>query len=265
MPRLQLDDVELYFESSGQGVPLLLIHGLGASTRDWKHQISRFSDRFRVLTIDLRGHGQSSKPPGPYSIAQFSRDIAALLRAVGASAAHVVGHSLGGMIAFELAVSEPEMIRSLIVVNSGPEIPMNKLSERMRVYLNIFLRRTVVHTMGMRQLGKILGKKLFPNSDQRDLRESFVERWAENDKRAYLDSLAAALDWSVSSDLQNITCPTLIVASDNDYTSLEFKKAYTEKIPIAQLVVIPDSLHFVTLDQPGCFNRAVMSFLTTHQ
>ena len=265
MPRLQSDDVALYYESIGHGIPLLFIHGLGASTRDWQQQVKHFSSRYQVLTIDLRGHGQSTKHQGPYTIAQFARDIVALIKRLDISSAHVVGHSLGGMVAFELAVTEPELIRSLVIVNSGPEIPMNTLSLRLRVYLIMYLRHAIVQIMGIRYLGRYLGKKLFPRPDQKNLRESFIERWAENDKWAYLHSLDAVLGWSVSSVLGTISCPTLIIASEYDYTPLAFKKAYVDRITSADLVVIPDSRHFVPLDQPERFNHALMSFLNKRQ
>ena len=79
MPTAKLGDMQLYYKASGEGDPLLFIHGLGSSTRDWENQAPYFSDRYRVVTPDLRGHGKSDKPPGPYNISLFANDIAELV------------------------------------------------------------------------------------------------------------------------------------------------------------------------------------------
>jgi pimeloyl-ACP methyl ester carboxylesterase len=80
----QLTDVTLFYQSAGQGDPLLFIHGLGSSAQDWASQVDCFADQYWVITFDLRGHGQSNKPAGPYSMAQFAADSAALLKQLGA-------------------------------------------------------------------------------------------------------------------------------------------------------------------------------------
>jgi 3-oxoadipate enol-lactonase len=98
MPRIRVHDIELYYEDVGQGPVLLLIHGLGSSIRDWEKQIVDLSQHFRVIMFDVRGHGRSDKPPGPYSIPLFATDTAELLKSLGIGSAHVVGISMGGMI-----------------------------------------------------------------------------------------------------------------------------------------------------------------------
>ena len=104
MPTAELGDIRLYYEDFGEGEPLLFIHGLGSSTRDWENQVRYFSDRYRVVVPDLRGHGNSEKPPGPYSIPLFADDIAELITTLDLAPTHVVGLSLGGFVASQLAV-----------------------------------------------------------------------------------------------------------------------------------------------------------------
>ena len=127
MPVLELDDIDLYYETRGDGEPLLLIHGLGSSTRDWEHQVEYFARHYRVILFDARGHGRSGKPPGPYSMVLFATDAARLLQALDAHPAHVVGISMGGMFAFELALSNAEWVKSLVIVNSGPRVCRRQL------------------------------------------------------------------------------------------------------------------------------------------
>ena len=107
MPYCVVDDTRLYYTEWGAGEPLLLIHGLGSSSRDWAAQAGHFANHYRVLRGDLRGHGRSERGNGPCSIAQFARDVAVFLRKRDAVPAHVVGLSMGGMVAFELAASAP--------------------------------------------------------------------------------------------------------------------------------------------------------------
>src|SRR5690349_9844570 len=122
MPTVQVNSIRLYYEIHGTGQPLVFIHGLGSSTRDWEAQVPEFSKSYQVVTFDLRGHGRSGKPAGPYSMAMFSADLADLLETLDIAAAHVVGLSLGGAIAFQFALDDPARVRTLTIVNSGPTL-----------------------------------------------------------------------------------------------------------------------------------------------
>lgn len=133
MTKLRVCDIDLYYEVTGQGNPIVFIHGLGSSIRDWEYQVEYFSRRFQVIAFDIRGHGKSEKPAGPYSIPLFAGDTAELIKALDIAPAHVVGISLGGMIALQLAANEPELVRSLVVVNSGSEMVARSLKERLEV------------------------------------------------------------------------------------------------------------------------------------
>jgi len=258
MSKLHVGDVALYCEISGRGQPILFIHGLGSSSRDWELQVPLFSQHYRVVTFDVRGHGQSDKPPGPYSLPLFAGDAAGLIEALDLGPVHVVGISMGGMIAFQLALSAPALVKSLTIVNSGPELVLRTWQER----LNGLQRLFVARLLGMRKMGQILSARLFPKLEQDELRRMFVERWAENDRRAYVNSMKALLGWSVVDRLDEIGCPTLVIAADEDYTPVSYKKDYVAKMAQAELVVIEDSRHATPVERPEQFNRALMDFLT---
>ena len=191
---------------------MLFIHGLGSSIRDWENQITCFSACYRVVALDLRGHGRSDKPPGPYSSELFADDIAALIRSLDIAPVHVVGLSLGGFIACQLAVDHGDLVRTLVVVNSVPDLPRNTFRDRFRITSALLLRRLIVRFFGMRALGRFLGRKLFPRTDQKALRQTFIERWAENDDQAYLSSLATVSEWSLEHRLGSVTCPTCLIS-----------------------------------------------------
>jgi len=257
MPRIRVRDIWLHYEESGAGEPLLLIHGLGSSGRDWEMQVPFFARDYRVVAFDLRGHGESDKPRGPYTMPQFAADTAGLIQALGIAPGHVVGISLGGMIALQLAVDRPELVKSLVVVNSGPEFIVRTFKERLAV-LQRFL---VVRLVGMRKMGEILARRLFPKPEQEALRAMLAERWAANDPRAYRDAMRAIVGWSVADRLGEIDIPTLVVAADEDYTPVWAKEAYVAKMPRAELAVIRDARHAVPVERPDEFNAVVAAFL----
>ncbi|MDH5508319.1 MAG: alpha/beta hydrolase, partial [Anaerolineae bacterium] len=117
MPKIDLDGLETHYQITGQGDPLIFIHGLGSSGRDWEQQVEHFSKSYRVVTYDVRGHGLTAKPKGPYSVPMFAADAAALIQALELAPAHIVGLSMGGWIAFQLAVSYPNLLKSMTIIN----------------------------------------------------------------------------------------------------------------------------------------------------
>lgn len=260
MPKIQVNGIHLYYEIHGEGQPLLFIHGLGSSTRDWELQAPEFSKSYKVITFDLRGHGQSDKPAGPYSMGMFAADAAGLLRRLGIDQAHVAGISLGGSIAFQMAVDAPGMLKSLTIINSTPEVIIRTFQDR----LNAWQRLATVQLLGMRNVGRVLGRRMFIKPEQESIRRMFTERWAENDKRAYLRALRALIGWSVLDRIGSISCPTLVIAADQDYTPIAVKENYVAKIPNARLAIISDSRHATPVEHPGEFNRALLEFLMEH-
>ncbi len=252
-----IDNIKICYEIQGQGQPLVLIHGLGSSGRDWEIQRDFFAPHYQVITFDLRGHGQSDKPRGPYSIQLFTRDTLGLLEALDISQAHILGHSLGGLIAFQMAVDKPDLFKSMIIVNSIPEVMPHTKKERFQVWQ----RRTIVRFFGMRQMGKFLSKRIFPKPEQAPIRQIFVERWAENDRRAYLAAFDCIFGWGIREHLPHIHCPTLLIAAEYDLSPVVYKEDCVAHMPEAELVVIPDSRHAVPVEKPQEFNEAVFNFL----
>jgi len=257
MPQKLIRDININYEIIGDGQPLLFIHGLGSSLRDWEDQVPVFSKKFKVITLDLRGHGQTDKPKGPYSISMFAEDIAELIKSLKVDPVHIVGISLGGAIGFHLAIDHPDITKSLVVVNMSASVPIKSLKEKQM----FFLRVLIVKMMGMKKMGEVLAKRLFIKPEQEELREKMASRWAENDKKAYLSSLKTLKNWSVLERLQEIKCPTLAISSDEDYTPLSDKEEYTALISNAKLVVIEDARHAVSVEKPEEFNTILMDFL----
>ncbi|MBK8900523.1 MAG: alpha/beta fold hydrolase [Anaerolineaceae bacterium] len=259
MATINVNDISLYYDQLGEGEPLLLLHGLGSDGRSWEYQIEPCAKQYRVIVVDVRGHGRSAKPPGPYSVPQFASDIFALLDQLQVDQFHLAGLSMGGMIGFQMAVDQPERCKSLTIVNSGPELVPRSFREKWM----IMQRRLILNLFSMDKIGAMIGGRLFPEPHQAEYKKKFIQQMSENDPQAYRATTNALIGWSVSDKLDRIQCPILIVSGDMDYTPVAFKEAYQRQLPTSRLHVIENSRHATPIDQPEAFNTAVLNFLNT--
>ena len=260
MPKLGINNTGIYYEVTGEGEPLLFIHGLASSSRSWKKQVPFFSRRYRVITFDIRGHGRSDKPIEPYSIELFATDAAELLRVLGISPAHVVGFSMGGMVAFQLAVTAPEMIRSLVAVNCCPEGSIRSFANGVECFKHL----VGMQINGIRHKRPSSGGEPETQAEQERIYQSLIQRMAVMNKLAYANSFRALLRWSVVDRLDTIKCPTLMITSDEDFVPVSVKEDYASKIPRAELVVINNSRHAAPRERTEEFNKMLLEFVSNH-
>ncbi|WP_367615312.1 alpha/beta fold hydrolase [Pseudomonas triticicola] len=169
MAYFEHEGCNLHYEEYGHGAPLLLVHGLGSSTLDWEMQIPALAAHYRVIVPDIRGHGRSDKPRERYSIAAFSADLLALIEHLRLGPVHYVGLSMGGMIGFQLAVDQPQVLKSLTIVNSAPQVKLRSRDD----YWQWFKRWSLMRLLSLETIGKALGSKLFPKPD----RPTCDEKW----------------------------------------------------------------------------------------
>lgn len=259
MPRVKVDNITLHYETHGEGEPLLMLHGLGSSSRDWDFQIPALAKKYRVIAPSLRGFGESDKPDGPYTVMQYARDAVALLNHLGIERSHVFGFSMGGAVAFQLAVEFQHRLKSLIVVNSQPSFEL----DHWRKHLMVLTRIGMANLMGMERMTRYLAKKMFPRPEQKSLRQKMAERYCKNDKTAYLTALRALAGWSVEDLIADITVPTLVLAGEYDFTPVAEKQSFVDKMPNAALKVVRDSRHGTPYDQHRIVNSLVLDFLAT--
>ncbi|HEY4177189.1 MAG TPA: alpha/beta hydrolase [Kofleriaceae bacterium] len=257
MPTINVRDIAINYEQSGAGPTIILVHGLGSSLRDWDHLVPALAEHYRVVSLDLRGHGQSSRK-GPITITSFASDVLALADALEIDAFYIGGISMGTAVAFQLAVDAPSRVRGLVVINGGPEglSPSNP-----QHVAELELRVGAIERHGMSAIGELLAPRLLPLPEHAEMRRVFVERWAQNDQAMYLASLRALVGWSVREELAVVDMPVCAIAADNDYTPVEHKRAYVNQLAHAELVVIPSSGHMTTHDQPAALVTAMRAFL----
>lgn len=261
MPKLHVNNTGIYYEVTGQGEPLLFIHGLASSSRSWKKQVPFFAQHYRVITFDIRGHGRSDRPlREPYSVKLFAADAVELMRTLGIDSTHVVGFSMGGMVGFQLAVDAPEMVTSLVAVNCCPEGSIRSFNDGIECFRHMLF----LPFNGMLRKSQNGAKQPEPVSDQKAPPQSVLQRMAVNNKLAYANAFGALLKWSVADRLGAIECPTLMIASDADFTPVSIKAGYVSKMPDAQLVVINNARHATPREQTDEFNTMLLEFLSKH-
>lgn len=257
MSKIKVNDISLDYEDQGSGKVLLMLHGLGSTKKDWDAQVPFFSKLFRVIAVDLRGHGNSTKPQDAYGVHLMTEDIKCFLDALNIKKATLIGFSMGGAVAFDFAVKHPENIENLVIVNSGPDF--NNMGQIGEDLLNG--RTKYLETKGLKALAKEISFNMFPEDAQIDLRNDFEERCKQNDYNAYYKSFTTLMSWGLGEKLKEIKTKTLVVASDMDYTPVSFKEEYVSRLPNAKLVVIKNSRHGTVIDQPEAFNNALLNFL----
>jgi 3-oxoadipate enol-lactonase len=216
-----------------------------------------FSNKYRVITVDIRGHRNSDKPKVPYTIPMFADDLAELLNVLQIGPSHIIGISFGGDIAFQLAFDHPKLVKSLVAVNAAVGAPPG-----FKWKLEFIKRKLVVKLIGMKKMGEILAPRLFIKPEQEENREKLIKRWAENDKKAYFNALNSLKNWKTLDQLHKIKCPTLVLGSDSDYRPTSAKEKYANSIPNAQLIEIEDARHALPMEKPKEFNEVVMDFLS---
>jgi pimeloyl-ACP methyl ester carboxylesterase len=251
----------LAFEEAGEGPPVLFLHGLGGSGADWEPLVAGLRGRYRVIIPDLRGSGRTrdlQHPGGPFTIAQLAADMAALLARPGAAPAHVVGWSMGGMVGLQLAADAPALVRSLTVINSGPDwrpkTPLQRTALR--------LRGAVTALLPPGLMARPIAARLFPKPEQAALRRDYVQRMARNDRGAYAALLEAIVGWSVHERLSTLRMPVLCVASEFDYTSVESKREWVRALPAGSIEVVEGARHALPLEAPERLLAILERFLS---
>lgn len=260
----------MYYEQRGDGTPLLFISGTGWSGEHWKlEQITPFSQSNRVITFDHRGVGRSDRPAGRYTTRMFADDAIGMLDAIGITEPfHILGHSMGGRVAQWMVLDHPERVRSLILAATGP----GPIDDRPRIP-----GITPEHAAEFVALGwpgyheeHLRGSNMFLNASP-----DMIERFASThrgqfgtDLLSYLRHLDARVRHDTSDRLPEIVTDTLvIVGSDDNYSSpghLETSMYLAEKLPNAELVVIPDVAHALHVETADTFNAIVREFLSRH-
>jgi pimeloyl-ACP methyl ester carboxylesterase len=270
MPKASVDGVNLYYEVTGSGYPLLFAHEFAGDYRSWEPQVRYFARRYQVITYNARGYPPSDVPENleAYSQEQAAKDIVGLLRHLNIHQAHIVGLSMGGYAVLHVGLSFPAVARSLVVAGCGYG---SVSSERERFQQDSGRVAERLQRDGMQPVAEIYARGptrvQFEDKDPRGWRE-FAAQLAEHSPVGARLTLLGVQGrrpsvYALEAQMRRLQVPTLIITGDEDEPCLEPGLFMKRTIPTAGLLVIPKSGHTINIEEPEAFNRAVSDFLIT--
>jgi len=263
MPQVGVDGLTINYEDQGEGEPLLLIPYLAADNACYAFQLPAYTERFRCISVDLPGSGESDKPAGPYSTEGYADQLAGFLQAIGVERAHVAGVSLGAAVATHLAARHPDRVRSLSLHSAWTTTDP---------YLRTILELWRSLARGLPTVADVVIQGIFPFCFTPEMyaeRPEFVQGLDEFVRSrpaqpldAFLAQSAAVIAHDGSPVLGAITAPTLITFGAHDLvTSTGFADPLTSGIANSEVVVFDHLAHAGLHEDPEAFNRATLDFL----
>lgn len=251
--------MHIHYERRGSGPLLLLLHGIGSNSRSFRHQMAELSDSWTVVAWDAPGYGRSDDPVGPFTLADLADRAVGLLDELEVEQAHVLGVSMGGVIAQLVYHRHPTRVRSLILADTNPGgggLPEPERSNRVRQRLD------ALDKLGPRGMAEARAPVLVRPDAPPDLVAEVTEIMAEVRPAGYRAAAIALGRTDLTSLIGAIAVPTLVIHGAQDrVVPLETGRMLASSIPGARLVVIPNAGHVSNQEQPATFNAAVRSFL----
>jgi len=274
MPTAQIRDIELYYEEHGHGDPLLCIMGFATDSTGWLLQTPAFAEHYRTIIFDNRGVGRSAKPTGAYTIHEMADDAVGLLDHLKIDRTHVLGLSMGGMIAQELVLRHPDRVRKLVLAATFPE--PDAASEENRKVIFTQLGGTITDggemkidfaalnpLMFFQHLLPLVFNPTFIQTELPKLMQMFSGALQYGfSMEAIMGQMQAVMGHKTTDRLGTIKAPTLVLTGDADRLISPANSAVLARsIPGAQLVQIPGGSHGFNIEMPERFNQTVLQFL----
>lgn len=252
--------IQLNYEISGQAdaPPVVLSHCLASSMVMWQPQLPALEAAFRVIRYDLRGHGRSDAPEGPYRLEMLAGDVVGLLDVLEIDRVHFAGLSIGGMIGQALGVHHQDRLLSLALCDTAPRTP-----EEARPVLQKRIDAARKHGLAS-QVEETMARWFSPEFRQSGHPEVELIRQQvlKTPVAGYTGCLEAIKQLDYLERLAGITVPTLVIVGENDPGApVAAAEAMQARIPGSKLVVIPEALHLSNIEQAENFNQALLSFL----
>ena len=254
--KTKVNGTELYYELHGsEGAPWLIFsHSLACTVRMWDPQIAAFKDRYRILAYDMRGHGQSAAPAGPYTLDMLADDVLALMKELRIQRARYVGLSIGGMIGQHLALKEPGRFERMVLADTGhtqtPET-LKQWEERIRI----------AQAQGMKPLVAGTMERWFtPAFRESPQAKRIAELIANTPAPGYVGCAQAIMKLNTTARLKDIKLPVLAITGEADAAAAG-TRYIGEHLPGAKFVNIPQAAHIANIEQAEKFNQALRDFL----
>ena len=255
------DETKIYYETIGEGHPLVLIHGGLLDRRIWDEQFRVFAEHYKVIRYDLRGFGKSDMPKKTF---YHIDDLYNLLKFLSVDETYIVGLSLGGSIAIQLTIEHPEMVDGLVLAGSGL-IGFKWSEEDRRRMTKIFM--SVKDEKSALEAVKAWLKDpyMLPAMEKPDVAEKIRRICLENSNALLIDSsLGSQPEVPSIQRLSEINVPTLVVVGDRDVADIqEIANTLEANVTGARKVVVTGAGHIINMEKPKEFNRIVLDFLNT--
>ncbi len=268
MPHLTTDDnVKLYYEETGTGIPIVFVHEFAGDHRSWEPQVRHFSHRYRCITYNARGYPPSDVPEGEkYSQDRARDDIRSVLDALRIDKAHIVGLSMGGFATLHFGFTYPERTRSLVVGGCGYGASPDK-REQFAQESEAAAKRFEEIGMAKAAEAYALGptRVQFQNKDPRGWKE-FADQLAGHSTEGAARTMRGVQKrrpslFDLVDKMATITAPTLVITGDEDWPCLEPGLLMKRTIPTAGLVIMANTGHTINIEEPAAFNTHVADFL----
>lgn len=254
--RIDAGTIQLNHESSGNGTPLVLTHGLGADLHFWDESCDALAAHHRVVRWDARGCGSSDKPPGPYAPGDFARDLAGLLNALQLDTVHLLGLSMGGVIAQRFALDFPDRLRSLILVSTSSEVGPRAVANWQRL-------ADLVEQRGLDARTADASRGFSPGfaATRPEVVGRMTDRTRQCDPHAYAAAARAVSDYQWTEELRRLDTPALILQGlEDQLTPPGGAVKLGRALAHSRVLMIPGSGHYLPLEQPQVFEAAVLAF-----
>ena len=256
--KLTANGIEIHYVLEGEGPVVTLSHVLGCNLSLWDDQARALKGRYRVLRCDTRGHGQSSAPPGPYSLEQLAEDVRGLLTGLEITETHFVGLSMGGMIGQVFALKYPKMVQGLVLCDTTSRYPKEVLpawEERVRT----------VEAKGMEGIVEAMLERWFTapfRARRRDVMDRVRAMLRGTPPPGYIGCCHALPKINTTDRLGAVRCPALVIVGEEDPgTPVEMARAIHAALPAAELAILRWASHLSNMEQPEEFNRVLLGFL----
>lgn len=246
----------LYYLVRGRGQPLLLVHGLGASGADFAYQVRALEGQFRVIVPDLPGCGHSGPLDPDCSIENFATALWRLLDHLEIPRTSIMGFSLGGAVALEMALQRPDAVPRLALINSLASYEIDTWTK----WLEARLPNALVHLVGIRLTGWLCAARLFPHPWQQSLRARAAAVIAAVPAASYIGIMSALERWSASDRLAGLRSRTVVIAAEYDYTPLAEKRELAMQLG-AELIVVRGSRHGTPFDAAEITNASLIALM----
>lgn len=249
----------LYYLVRGHGEPLLLLHGLGASGADYAHHVRALEGQFRVIVPDFPGCGHSGPLRPDCSIETFAASMWLLLDHLEIAKTSIMGFSLGGAVALEMALQRPDAVPRLALINSLGSYKVDTWTK----WLEARVPKVMVPILGMRLTGWLCANRMFPHPWQRSLRGRAAAAIGTVPAASYLGIMSMLERWTATERLAGLRSRTLIVAAEHDYTPMAEKRALARNLG-ADLIVVRGSRHGTPFDAAEITNSILIALMKDH-